>query len=94
MAMPRLPDLVNKMIFQGHQATIAIRFANLPEFLLAPSQESHLALLTSEVLHFPDYLMGQATQKRRAPVQAHNALSPENHYAKQPPPPAHLYLDR
>ncbi len=39
MAMPRLPDLMNKMIFQGHLATSAIHIANFPEFLPVPSQE-------------------------------------------------------
>ncbi|ROI89375.1 hypothetical protein BFD16_22970 [Escherichia coli] len=50
MAMPRLPDLVNKMNFQGRLATSAIQIASFPEFLPVPSQESHLVLLTS-VLH-------------------------------------------
>ncbi len=48
MAMPRLPDLVNKMNFQGRLATSAIQIASFPEFLPVPSQESHLVLLTSE----------------------------------------------
>ncbi|STM80166.1 Uncharacterised protein [Escherichia coli] len=53
MAMPRLPDLVNKMNFQGRLATSAIQIASFPEFLPVPSQESHLVLLTSEALRFP-----------------------------------------
>lgn len=52
MAMPRLPDLVNKMNFQGRLATSAIQIASFPEFLPVPSQESHLVLLTSEALRF------------------------------------------
>ncbi len=57
MAMPRLPDLVNKMNFQGRLATSAIQIASFPEFLPVPSQESHLVLLTSEALRFPDSLL-------------------------------------
>ena len=63
MAMPRLPDLVNKMNFQGRLATSAIQIASFPEFLPVPSQESHLVLLTSEALRFPDSLMDPARQK-------------------------------
>lgn len=55
--MPRLPDLVNKMNFQGRLATSAIQIASFPEFLPVPSQESHLVLLTSEALRFPDSLL-------------------------------------
>lgn len=57
MAMPRLADLVNKMNFQGRLATSAIQIASFPEFLPVPSQESHLVLLTSEALRFPDSLL-------------------------------------
>ena len=60
MAMPRLPDLVNKMNFQGRLATSAIQIASFPEFLPVPSQESHLVLLTSEALRFPDSLLDLA----------------------------------
>lgn len=60
MAMPRLTDLVNKMNFQGRLATSAIQIASFPEFLPVPSQESHLVLLTSEALRFPDSLMDPA----------------------------------
>lgn len=69
MAMPRLPDLVNKMNFQGRLATSAIQIASFPEFLPVPSQESHLVLLTSEALRFPDSLMDPARQKLHAPAQ-------------------------
>lgn len=62
MAMPRLPDLVNKMNFQGRLATSAIQIASFPEFLPVPSQESHLVLLTSEALRFPDSLLDLAKQ--------------------------------
>ena len=93
MAMPRLPDLVNKMNFQGRLATSAIQIASFPEFLPVPSQESHLVLLTSEALRFPDSLMDPARQKLHVPAQAHNVLSPANHCAKPLPPPVHLYLD-
>ena len=93
MAMPRLADLVNKMNFQGRLATSAIQIASFPEFLPVPSQESHLVLLTSEALRFPDSLLDPARQKLLAPAQAHNVLSPANHYAKPLPPPVHLYLD-
>lgn len=55
--MPRLADLVNKMNFQGRLATSAIQIASFPEFLPVPSQESHLVLLTSEALRFPDSLL-------------------------------------
>lgn len=55
--MPRLPDLVNKMNFQGRLATSAIQIASFPEFLPVPSQESHLVLLTSEALRFRIPLM-------------------------------------
>ena len=64
MAMPRLADLVNKMNFQGRLATSAIQIASFPEFLPVPSQESHLVLLTSEALRFPDSLLDLARQKR------------------------------
>lgn len=57
MAMPRLPDLVNKMNFQGRLATSAIQIASFPEFLPVPSQESPPVLLTSEALRFPDSLL-------------------------------------
>lgn len=63
MAMPRLADLVNKMNFQGRLATSAIQIASFPEFLPVPSQESHLVLLTSEALRFPDSLLDLARQK-------------------------------
>ena len=76
MAMPRLADLVNKMNFQGRLATSAIQIASFPEFLPVPSQESHLVLLTSEALRFPDSLLVLARQKLHAPAQAHNVLSP------------------
>ena len=92
MAMPRLPDLVNKMNFQGRLATSAIQIASFPEFLPVPSQESHLVLLTSEALRFPDSLLDLAKQKLNAPAQAHNVLSPENHCAKPLPPQVHLKL--
>lgn len=55
--MPRLPDLVNKMNFQARLATSAIQIASFPEFLPVLSQESHLVLLTSEALRFPDSLL-------------------------------------
>lgn len=61
--MPRLADLVNKMNFQGRLATSAIQIASFPEFLPVPSQESHLVLLTSEALRFPDSLLDTARQK-------------------------------
>ncbi|NUV14137.1 hypothetical protein MS6201_03481 [Escherichia coli] len=93
MAMPRLADLVNKMNFQGRLATSAIQIASFPEFLPVPSQESHLVLLTSEALRFPDSLLDLARQKLHAPAQAHNVLSLANHCAKPLPPPVHLYLD-
>lgn len=70
MAMPRLADLVNKMNFQGRLATSAIQIASFPEFLPVPSQESHLVLLTSEALRFPDSLLDLARQKLLAPAQA------------------------
>lgn len=62
MAMPRLPDLVNKMNFQGRLATSAIQIASFPEFLPVPSQESPPVLLTSEALRFPDSLLDLAKQ--------------------------------
>lgn len=70
MAMPRLADLVNKMNFQGRLATSAIQIASFPEFLPVPSQESHLVLLTSEALRFPDSLLDLARQKLHAPAQS------------------------
>ena len=70
MAMPRLPDLVNKMNFQGRLATSAIQIASFPEFLPVPSQESHLVLLTSEALRFPDSLLDLAKQKLHAPCSS------------------------
>lgn len=69
MAMPRLADLVNKMNFQGRLATNAIQIASFPEFLPVPSQESHLVLLTSEALRFPDSLLDLARQKLLAPLK-------------------------
>lgn len=90
--MPRLADLVNKMNFQGRLATSAIQIASFPEFLPVPSQESHLVLLTSEALRFPDSLLDWQGKTSR-PAQAHNVLSPANHCAKPLPPPVHLYLD-
>ena len=60
--MPRLADLVNKMNFQGVWQTSAIQIASFPEFLPVPSQESHLVLLTSEALRFPDSLLDPARQ--------------------------------
>lgn len=70
MAMPRLPDLVNKMNFQGRLATSAIQIASFPEFLPVPSQESHLVLLTSEALRFPDSLLDLAKQKTSRPCSS------------------------
>ncbi len=70
MAMPRLADLVNKMNFQGRLATSAIQIASFPEFLPVPSQESHLVLLTSEALRFPDSLLDPGKAKTSRPCSS------------------------
>ena len=77
MAMPRLPDLVNKMNFQGRLATSAIQIASFPEFLPVPSQESHLVLLTSEALRFPDSLLDLAKQNFTPCSSAQRAVTSE-----------------
>ncbi len=93
--MPRLPDLVNKMNFQGRLATSAIQIASFPEFLPVPSQESPPVLLTSEALRFPDsYWTAKQnfTPLLKRTTCCHAVLSPANHCAKPLPPPVHLYL--
>ena len=69
MAMPRPPDLMNKVPFPADSTTRLAHIANFLLFLRGLSPVSLPALSTSVCLRYQGFLPRPVRQRRLAPVQ-------------------------